>query len=97
MATPASIEWTAPSGVPETCFPQYIISLTTDSTVSLTVDNTTASSAALNASGFPYCVSQGITVTPIVTVTNAPLTSSSAAMQLVVNDPGVYICQVVSA
>ena len=56
QATPTGIEWTTPSGVPVSCFPQYIISLTADPTVTLTVNDTTASSAALNAAGFPYCV-----------------------------------------
>ena len=92
MANSTHVSWTAPSGVPETCFPQYIISLTADPTVTLTVDDTTASSATLNAAGFPYCVSQEITVTPIVAATNTPLTSSSATMNLVVNDPGMFGC-----
>ena len=52
MTTPTGIEWTSPTGVPETCFPQYIISLTADPTVTLTVDDTTASSAALNAAAW---------------------------------------------
>ena len=91
MAAPASIEWTAPSGVPETCFPQYRISLPADPTVTLTVDDTTASSAELSRAGFLYCVSQEITVTPIVAVTNTSLTSSSATMELVVNDPGTIV------
>ena len=94
MSNATHVLWTAPSGVPETCFPQYIISLTADPTVTLTVDDTTASSAALNAAGFPYCVSQGITVTPIVAITNTPLTSSSATMNLVVNDPGMFVAYV---
>ena len=85
LATPTGIEWTVPSGVPEACFPQYIISLTADPTVTLTVDDTSASSAALNAAGFPYCVSQEIT---ILAITNTPLTSSSAMVQLVINNSG---------
>ena len=88
QATPTGIEWTTPSGVPVSCFPQYIISLTADPTVTLTVNDTTASSAALNAAGFPFCVSQEITVTPIVAVTNTPLSTSSATAQVIVTDPG---------
>ena len=88
MANSTHVSWTSPSGVPETCFPRYIISLTADPTVTLTVVGTTASSTALNAAGFPYCISQEITVTPIVAIITTPLNSSNATMQLVVNDPG---------
>ncbi len=90
QATPTGLMWLAPSNVPMTCFPQYIISLTEDPTVNLTVSSNRASSADLNARGFPYCTNLSMTVTPIL-YTGAPLTSSSASTTVAINDPGTII------
>lgn len=87
VETPTGIEWLTLYGFPKTCFLQYIISLTADPTVTLTVNDTRVSYAALNAAGFPYCVSQEITVTPIVEAATAP--SPSGVIRLIIVDPGV--------
>jgi hypothetical protein len=88
QAVSTGIEWLTPSGIPIACFHQYTVSLTANLAVTLTVNEAMASSAALDAAGFPYCVHQEITVTPILAITNTPLTTSSATKHMVINDPG---------
>ncbi len=89
QATLTGLMWLAPSNVPVTCFPQYIISLTENPAVNLTVSSTSASSAALNARGFQYCVDQSVTVTPILS-NGTTYDTGSASMLVAINDPGRY-------
>ena len=90
MTTPTGLEWTPPSNVPSACFSQYIISLSNNLTTTLTVNSTTASFADLIAAGFPSCISQDLTVTPVSAINRAPLTASSATVQVSIIDTGTY-------
>ena len=88
MTMPTGLEWTPPSNVPSTCFPQYIISLSNNPTTTLIVNSTMASFADLIAVGFPSCVSQDLTVTPISAISRARLTNSSATVQVSIINAG---------
>ena len=90
MTTPTGLEWSAPSSVHTSCFPQYIISLSNNPTITLTVNSTMASFADLIAAGFPSCISQDLTVTPVFAISGAPLTASSATMQVSIINTGTH-------
>ena len=80
--------WSVPSGAPDNCFSHYIISLHDGSSRVANFTTNMASFVDLNSAGFPCCVRQNITITP-VTMTGVVVTNGvSATMEVYFRDPG---------
>ena len=83
------IEWTAPSHVPTTCFPQYIVNA---SNSSFTVNGTMVSFEELEEVDFTFCETVPIVVTPVEGINRMPVDSSSSiAMTIYVSDGILHI------
>ena len=90
MATPTGgLQWSAPSGVPTTCFPLYMISQTDAPAVTVNVTSTMPSSNDLGTV-FPRCQELSITVTPFL-ASGTPLTMYNATGRVAIHDPGKNI------
>ena len=80
--------WT--SLAPPTCFSRYIIRTDEDSTLQHSADTNMVLFEELNRSGFSYCINHTITITPVIRLTDMPLTNSQNSEGIVIIDPGKY-------
>ena len=81
--------WSAPANAMECSF-QYMITLDANPDISLTIATSSVSFTDLSDSGFPTCVRQNVTFTPVVPIYEQILGSNSLAATLVILDPGEY-------
>ncbi len=87
-ATSDGLVWT--SLAPPTCFSSYIISTDEDSTLQHNATTNMVLFEELNRSGFSYCIHHTITITPVIRLTDTPLTNSQESASIVIIDPGRY-------
>ena len=81
-STSDGLVWSAPANAMECSF-QYMITLDANPNISLTVDTNSVSFTDLSDSGFPICVRQDVTVTPVVPINDQILDGSGATVNLV--------------
>ena len=73
--------WSAPANAKKCSF-KYVITLDANPDFSLTVNKNSVSYTALSDGGFNDCMSQAVTVIPVVPINNQRLGGSSATMEL---------------
>ncbi len=87
-ATSVGLVWT--SLAPPTCFSKYIIETDENSTLQHNATTNMVLFEELNRSGFSYCINFTITITPVIRLTDMPLTNSQNSEGIVIIDPGKY-------
>ncbi len=87
QTTSEDLIWSIPSNAPNNCFSHYTVSLEGSSRRLANFTTNIASFMDLNSAGFPCCVRQTITITP-VTMTGTPVTTSSGSREVYFRDPG---------